>query len=76
MGINTVCIIDSNLPEISDMDYCSLLGNMLDNAIESSQQNKESPEIILEIANTNAQLRILVKYSSWHNKKSNSHFTQ
>lgn len=61
MGINTVCIIDSNLPEISDMDYCSLLGNMLDNAIESSQQNKESPEIILEIANTNAQLRIRVK---------------
>ncbi len=61
MGINTVCIIDSNLPEISDMDYCSLLGNMLDNAIESSQQNKESPEIILEIANINAQLRIRVK---------------
>ena len=61
MGINTVCLIDSNLPEISDTDYCSLLGNMLDNAIEASQNNKESPEIILEMVSTNTQLRIRVK---------------
>lgn len=61
MGINTVCLIDSNLPDISDTDYCSLLGNMLDNAIEASQNNKESPEIILEMVSTNIQLRIRVK---------------
>lgn len=61
MGINTVCLIDSNLPEISDTDYCSLLGNMLDNAIEASQNNIESPEIILEMVSTNTQLRIRVK---------------
>lgn len=40
IGINTVCLIDSNLPDISDTDYCSLLGNMLDNAIEDSDTNK------------------------------------
>lgn len=61
MGINTVCLIDSNLPKISDTDYCSLLGNMLDNAIEASQNNKNSPEIILEMVSTNTQLRIRVK---------------
>jgi len=61
MGINTVCLIDSNLPKISDTDYCSLLGNLLDNAIEASQSNKDSPEIILEMVNTNTQLRIRVK---------------
>ena len=61
MGINTVCLIDSNLPDISDTDYCSLLGNMLDNAIEASQNNKESPEIILEMVSANTQLRIRVK---------------
>ncbi len=61
IGINTVCLIDSNLPDISDTDYCSLLGNMLDNAIEASQNNKESPEIILEMVSTNIQLRIRVK---------------
>ena len=34
---------------------------MLDNTIEASQNNKESPEIILEMVSANTQLRIRVK---------------
>ena len=61
MGIHTTCVIDSNLPLIPDTDYCSLLGNMLDNAIEASQKNIESPKIMLEIVSTGEKLRIRVK---------------
>lgn len=61
MGIHTTCVIDNNLPAIADTDYCSLIGNLLDNAIEASQKQIEDPEIKLEIAYLHPQLRIRVK---------------
>ncbi len=35
-GIEVICISDSNLSGIDDIDLCNLLGNMLDNAIEAA----------------------------------------
>lgn len=60
-GIEVLCRIDSNLPKLREIDYCALLGNLLDNAIEASQKNISQSEIILEIQNENEQLHITVK---------------
>jgi len=35
-GIACTCHSPATLPEISGMDYCSLLGNLLNNAIDAS----------------------------------------
>lgn len=60
-GIDVLCRIDANLPQIREIDYCTLLGNLLDNAIEASQNNLTHSEIILEISNSCDQLSIIVK---------------
>lgn len=60
-GIEVLCRIDSNLPKLREIDYCALLGNLLDNAIEASQKNISQSEVILEIQNENEQLHITVK---------------
>ena len=60
-GIHVTCRIDANLPEIAETDYCSLLGNMLDNGIEASEQIGNEAEMILEIAVKDHAMRIRVK---------------
>ena len=60
-GIEVVCRIDSNLPPLRDIDYCTLLGNLLDNAIEASLNNLLQPEIVLEMHCENEQLLIQIK---------------
>lgn len=60
-GIEVLCRIDSNLPELREIDYCALLGNLLDNAIEASQKNLSQSEIILEMRSEGDQLNITVK---------------
>ena len=60
-GIGVICRIDANLPALREIDYCTLLGNLLDNAIEASLKNLTQPEIILEMRCENEQLIICVK---------------
>lgn len=40
IGIEVICSSTSNIQGIDDTDLCSLLGNMLDNAIEACEQCK------------------------------------
>ena len=60
-GIDVFCRIDSNLPPLREIDYCTLLGNLLDNAIEASLKNLAQSEIILEMQCEDEQLLIRVK---------------
>lgn len=60
-GIEVLCRIDSNLSSLREIDYCTLLGNLLDNAIEASLKNLTQSEIILEMRCEDEQLLIRVK---------------
>ncbi|MBE6845649.1 MAG: GHKL domain-containing protein [Ruminococcus sp.] len=40
IGIEVICSSTSNIKGIDDTDLCSLLGNMLDNAIEACEKNE------------------------------------
>lgn len=59
-GIEPYIFISSNIPDISELDLCILLGNALDNAIESNYGNGKK-ELYLEIRTTNNFLMIAVK---------------
>lgn len=61
-GIRVICVSSSNIDGINDIDLCSLLGNILDNAIEAAKhcQNgcievsirSEENAVLVIIANT------------------------
>lgn len=59
-GIQCTCHSPELLPNIHGADYCSLLGNLLDNAIEA-QLNLSRPEMSVIIDYTNSRLTISVK---------------
>lgn len=59
-GIACSCHSPGRLPAISGLDYCSLLGNLLDNAIEASAEVSEN-EIAVSIDYTDFKLTITVK---------------
>lgn len=63
-NIKIETIVDKNIPEISDIDLCCVLGNLLDNAIEACENEKvEDKIIILHITVKNSCLLICVKNS-------------
>jgi hypothetical protein len=63
-NIQVETIIDKNIPKISDVDLCCILGNMLDNAIEACESdNIENKIIILHMTVKNSCLMICVKNS-------------
>lgn len=59
-GIDCTCHLPATLPTINGMDYCSLLGNLLDNAIDSSLLLSVR-EIAVSIDFTDFKLTIAVK---------------
>lgn len=59
-GIACTCHLPATLPTINGMDYCSLLGNLLDNAIDSSLLLSVR-EIAVSIDFTDFKLTIAVK---------------
>ncbi len=59
-GIACICHSPATLPAISGMDYCSLLGNLLDNAIEASLLLSVR-EIAVTIDLTDSKLTITIK---------------
>lgn len=55
-GINFECIIENvDLSFMEDMDICSIIGNILDNAIEACQEllNVKRPAVSIKIGNVN-----------------------
>lgn len=61
IGIDVVSRIDANLPKLLEIDYCTLLGNLLDNAIEASRNSIVHPEMIVEMRCTDDKLTVCVK---------------
>ena len=59
-GIVCTCYSPTNLPSINGMDYCSLLGNLLDNAIEYSLLVSER-EIAVKIDFIDSKLIVVVR---------------
>lgn len=56
MDIGFECVVDNvDLSFMDDMDVCSLIGNILDNAIEASQEllDTKKPSISIKIGNIN-----------------------
>ena len=61
-GIRVICVSSSNIDGINDIDLCSLLGNILDNAIEAAKHcqngcievsiSSEENAVLVIIANT------------------------
>ena len=63
-NIQIETVVDKNIPKISDVDLCSVLGNLLDNAIEACEKdNIENKTIILHMTVRNSCLLICVKNS-------------
>lgn len=58
--IQCSCHCPADLPDIQGIDYCSLLGHLLDNAVEAELQ-QPSPAILVNIAYIDRQLVICVK---------------
>lgn len=59
-GIACTCHSPVNLPTINGTDYCSLLGNLLDNAIEA-ELHILNPALSVDIDYRNSRLMILVR---------------
>lgn len=63
-GIEVICSVDKKIDGVSDTDLCSLLGNLLDNAIESAEQCLSDMKLIeLSITSTSDTLNITVTNS-------------
>jgi signal transduction histidine kinase len=63
-NIKIEIVIDKNISDISDVDLCRILGNLLDNAIEACEkENTENKTIILHMTTKNSCLLICVKNS-------------
>ena len=61
ISIDVVSRIDANLPKLREIDYCTLLGNLLDNAIEASKDSIVQPEMIVEMRSADDKLTVCVK---------------
>lgn len=59
-GIICSCHVPRQMPSISGADYCSLLGNLLDNAIEASFK-QQAPEIAVAFDCFGTKLNVTVK---------------
>lgn len=59
-GIICSCHSPKQLPEFAGEDYCSLLGNLLDNAIEASVTLKK-PEITVTLDYCGTRLNVIIK---------------
>ena len=59
-GIICSCHSPQQLPQIAGVDYCSLLGNLLDNAIEASTE-LHNPEITVTLDYFGTKLTVIVK---------------
>lgn len=62
--INVVCSVSSDFSGIEDIDWCSLLGNLLDNAIEACGRCSCDTFIELQIRSDEDRIDITVKNSS------------
>jgi len=63
-NIKIETVIDTNIPDISDVDLCCVIGNLLDNAIEAcGRENIEDKLIVLHMTTRNSCLMIRVKNS-------------
>lgn len=60
-GINAVYSISNDFSGIDDIDWCSLLGNLLDNAIEACCRCKSDTYIYVQIRTNNDKVEITVK---------------
>ena len=61
-GINVVCICVSDFSGINDVDLCSLLSNMLENAVTACKQStKESKRIYINISSDDYRYIFCVK---------------
>lgn len=60
-GIEIVLSVVQLIGNVNTVDICSLLGNMFDNAIEACKKCNGSKKIILDIAQRNGSLEILMK---------------
>lgn len=60
-GINTVCQIDSDIPEHMEYDLSILLSNLLENAIEACQHAEEAASIDLTMSKFMGYYQILIK---------------
>lgn len=63
-GINVVCICVSDFSDISDIDLCSLLSNMLDNAVTACKEcRSDSKRIYINISSDDYKYDFCVKNS-------------
>lgn len=58
VGYNIMCYLDNSM---EDDDMVSLMGNILDNAIEASERLQDRKEIFLEVKKARSYLLIIVK---------------
>ena len=64
LGIDVICSVEKNLLGIESADLCSLIGNLLDNAIEAAQAcEPEKRSIELNISASGGHLNIVVRNS-------------
>lgn len=62
-NIEVICSASKNIADIEDVDLCSLLGNMLDNAIDACEKCDESNRLI-EINISSDEYRLLITVSN------------
>lgn len=62
-NIEVICSASKNIADIEDVDLCSLLGNMIDNAIDACEKCDESNRLI-EINIVSDEYRLLVTVSN------------
>lgn len=60
LGINTFCSSISKFPNISDVDLCNLIGNLLDNAIEACSKCDGEKQIEMKIVKKDGKIIITV----------------
>lgn len=60
-GVAVSAAIEGNLPELAAVDYCSLLGNLLDNAVEASIKQQTERELELYLTGEDDKLQICVR---------------
>lgn len=63
-GISVICSVEKNISGFKSTDLCSLIGNLLDNAIEAAKQcNLENRSIEFNMASLGSSLNIIVRNS-------------
>lgn len=59
-NISVKCYIQDDIPEFDDVTFCTIFGNLLDNAIEAEKKEQEK-EIRLSIEMQGTYLRIIIQ---------------